>query len=276
MVAYEQSSPVLQRDVKNNSSETGAARVSTPSPLGVDIHLATLGYQDTIILEDLRLTLHPGRITCLLGPSGVGKTSILKSLAGFLPLSKGSRIECSDGKPLAGRISYMDQNDLTLPWASVLDNLVIAARLSGKKPDFDRARHLLETVGLAGKEALLPSQLSGGMKQRVALARTLMDDNPLVLVDEPFSALDAITRHRLQDLTVSLLSTKTVLMITHDPLEALRMGHHIHVLSGDPVRLSDDLNLTTPVPRDPTGPDITACYNDILALLNTARTEELS
>ena len=101
----------------------------------------------------------------------------------------------------------------------------------------ERARELLAMVGLAGTERALPATLSGGMRQRVALARTLMEDRPIILMDEPFSSLDAITRYQLQALAADMLSGRTVLLVTHDPLEALRLGHRIHVLSGRPAEL---------------------------------------
>ena len=101
--------------------------------------------------------------------------------------------------------------------------------------DKQRAYQLLELVGLKGHELHKPAQLSGGMRQRVALARTLMQDKPLILMDEPFSALDAVTRHRLQALAVELLADKTVLLITHDPQEALRLSHAIYIMRGQPA-----------------------------------------
>ncbi|MBL4740314.1 MAG: ABC transporter ATP-binding protein [Sneathiella sp.] len=249
----------------------GDTDATLPEPIGVQINLANISYNDQIILENIKLNLEPGKTTCLLGPSGVGKTSILKTIAGFLALSPASSIETSDGDPLQGRISYMDQSDLLLPWASSLDNVLISARLKGERPDFDKANQLLDQVGLQDKKQAIPAELSGGMKQRVALARTLMDDSPLVLVDEPFSALDAITRHRLQGLFAKMLHNRTVLMITHDPMEALRIGHHIFVLSGNPVLLSPDLKMTGAVPRDPASETLRQRYELILSMLGMTR-----
>ncbi|TNE41207.1 MAG: ABC transporter ATP-binding protein [Alphaproteobacteria bacterium] len=245
--------------------ETAASKSGTG--VAVDLYLDRLSFGETFIVGDLHLALQQGRITCLLGPSGVGKSSILKILAGFIPLPAKSHLRASDGAELAGRLSYMDQNDLLLPWANVLENVVIGARLRGEPPDVSRARALLQDVGLAGYETARPVQLSGGMKQRVALARTLMEEGAVVLMDEPFSALDAITKYRLQDLAAGLLKDRTVLLITHDPMEALRIGHVIHVLSGDPVTLSPALRPEGAIPRDPAADDLRHHYSKVMESL---------
>ncbi|OUR77363.1 hypothetical protein A9Q83_11410 [Alphaproteobacteria bacterium 46_93_T64] len=235
--------------------------------MGLSISLSDISYAGTSVLKNFNIDLEPGSISCLLGPSGVGKTSILKSVAGIIPLAEQSFLRASDGKNIADRVSYMDQKDLLLPWASVLDNLLIAARLRGNKPDPDRAMALLADVGLNGKENDLPNTLSGGMRQRVALARTLMDDMQFLLVDEPFSALDAITRYRLQGLLSKLCDGRTTLMITHDPMEALRLGHQVYVLAGSPVRLTPIDHIGGSIPRDPTDILLKEKYNQILSLL---------
>lgn len=251
--------------------EDDRTRLPAPDPLGVNLSLSAISYNNQNILENIKLTLEPGKTTCLLGPSGVGKTSILKSIAGLLPLSEGSSITTSDDEVLQGRISYMDQNDLLLPWASSLENVLISAKLKGSAPDYDKANLLLDQVGLQDKKHVPPPELSGGMRQRVALARTLMDDSPLVLVDEPFSALDAITRHRLQGLFAKMLKNRTVLMITHDPMEAIRIGHHIYILAGNPILLSPDLKMEGPVPRDPADRTLRPRYELILSMLGMTR-----
>lgn len=259
-------------DSKGTSTDAPSGQESNiPSVPDLHIRLSKIAFQDQVVLENLSLTLEAGQITCLLGPSGVGKTSVLKSIAGFIPLAKGSEIRAADQQPLTGRIAYMDQNDLLLPWATVLENVVIAARLNGSAPDLVRARHLIEQVGLTPKINDRPDTLSGGMRQRVALARTLMNDSPIILVDEPFSALDAITRHRLQALMAELLKDRTVLMITHDPLEALRVAHQVYVLAGDPVLLSPPLHMEGQVPRIPTDPGLQPRLQLILSMLGMTR-----
>jgi len=249
------------------ASAIGGKLNAEHTPIGLSISLSDISYAGTSVLKNFNIDLEPGSITCLLGPSGVGKTSILKSVAGIIPLAEQSFLRASDGKNIADRVSYMDQKDLLLPWASVLDNLLIAARLRGNKPDPDRAMALLADVGLNGKENDLPNTLSGGMRQRVALARTLMDDMQFLLVDEPFSALDAITRYRLQGLLLKLCDGRTTLMITHDPMEALRLGHQVYVLAGSPVRLTPIDHIEGSIPRDPTDVLLKEKYNQILSLL---------
>ncbi len=187
------------------------------------------------MLGPLELQVEPGRITALLGPSGSGKSTLLRLAAGLLALPADAALAVGDGRPLAGRIAWMAQSDLLFPWRRLLDNVLLGASLRGTRPDLARARALLAEVGLAGEEAKRPAELSGGMRQRAALARTLMEDRPVVLMDEPFSALDAPTRHRLQELAARLLAGRTVLLVTHDPLEALRLADRIIVLSGRPA-----------------------------------------
>lgn len=235
--------------------------------IGVSLYLDKLVFDEDIILSDLNLKLEPGKITCLLGPSGVGKSSILKILAGFIPLPGNSRLVASDGKSLEGRLSYMDQKDLLLPWASVFNNLLIGNRLRGEAPDSARAGRLIQQVGLEKWRNSRPDTLSGGMRQRVALARTLMEGSPILLMDEPFSALDAITKFRLQGLAARLLANKTVLLITHDPLEALRLGDVIHVLAGHPARLSEAIRPKKSIPRDPSDDAFSQHYSAIMTRL---------
>lgn len=180
----------------------------------------------------LELQLRPGEWTCLLGPSGVGKSTALRMIAD-LPtgvMLEGS-VRASDGQALPGRIAYMAQSDLLLPWLDLMGNVLLGARLRGERPDRARARDLLARVGLAGRETERPNHLSGGERQRVALARTLMENRPVVLLDEPFSALDARIRAEMQALGAELLAGRTVLLVTHDPAEAARLGHRILVLT---------------------------------------------
>jgi putative hydroxymethylpyrimidine transport system ATP-binding protein len=231
-------------------------------PPAIYIKNAYLTFQKQILFDNLNCTIAAGKITCLLGPSGIGKTSLLRLIAGLSSYSDSQQsalIETSDKQPLSHRIAYMAQTDLLMPWLNTLDNLLIGYRLRNSKDlpaHISQARTLLKKTGLSDAEKKLPSQLSGGMRQRAALARTLMEDRPVVLMDEPFSHVDTVTRLRLQNLTAELLTNRTVLLITHDPLEALRLGHHILIMSGKPAKIDDTLQLPHDPPRSLTDPSL--------------------
>jgi putative hydroxymethylpyrimidine transport system ATP-binding protein len=245
-----------------------------PVSLSVSIEDARLVYGGDPLFDGLGVTLAGGQWTCLLGSSGIGKSSLLRLILGLeAGNGAGGTVSCSDGRPLSGRAAYMAQRDLLFPWLSVLDNVTLGCRLR-RDPDpsssRERAMALLKGIGLAANGANLPDALSGGMRQRAALARTLMEDRPVVLMDEPFSAVDAITRVRLQNLAARLLGGRTVLLVTHDPLEALRLGHRIHVMSGRPAMLGDALEPPGTPPRDVDDPRILEMQGDLLRRLAAA------
>jgi putative hydroxymethylpyrimidine transport system ATP-binding protein len=229
----------------------------------IHIRKATLAYNGDVVFSDLDLDLPASKWTALLGPSGVGKSSLLRMLAGLtLPQENmmGS-IEVDNAIPLTQQIAYMAQSDLLLPWLTVLGNAILGLRLRGvanteHTKQVEKAKLLLEKVGLKQNMHLYPHQLSGGMRQRVALVRTLMQDKPIVLMDEPFSALDAITRHKLQALAADLLRDKTVFFITHDATEALRLAHSIYMMSGRPATLKWITTLCSSLPRQLDDPEV--------------------
>lgn len=171
--------------------------------IGIQLSDASLQYKDsqTPTLAKVNMVIPIGQWTVLLGRSGCGKTTILRYLAGLLDnqVDWHGKLITTDGAALHDRVAYMAQQDLLLPWLNVLDNVCLSSRFSyansNPADEKQRALNLLEHVGLADYAYAKPAQLSGGMRQRVALARTLMQDKPLVLMDEPFSALDAVTRH---------------------------------------------------------------------------------
>lgn len=200
---------------------------------GIGVRLfGSVTYGGRCLFEGLSFELVAGRWNCLLGRSGVGKSTLLRLLAG---LSTGGEfigeIVAEDGRPVGGRIAYMAQSDLLFPWLNVRHNVMLGQRLRGGPANGERAIELIERVGLGEHIDKQPHQLSSGMRQRAALARTLMEDSPVVLLDEPFSALDARTRSDMQELAFEVLQGKTVLLVTHDPAEAVRLSHHLFLMS---------------------------------------------
>lgn len=205
----------------------------------VEIVGLSFKFGEQCIFRDFDFSLPTGRFTSLLGASGVGKSTLLRIIAGLEQNFTG-RLSFADGT----RLSYLAQHDALYPWLSVLDNVQLFAHLSGQKTSHtkDEALALLKQVKMQAHLHKKPYELSGGQRQRVALARTLMMKADLVLMDEPFSALDAVTRHELQALSYELLHQKTVLLITHDPQEAIRLSDDIYVLKQSSDRASTTIS----------------------------------
>lgn len=233
---------------------------------------AKLRYRDHVLFDDLNFHLAAGQTTCLLGASGIGKSCFLQLIAGLNPISASANISACDQKSLCGRLAYMPQADALLPWLNILNNVLLGYRLRRSKKPYAHARKLLDQLGLSDTLKKYPAQLSGGMQQRVALARVLLEDRPIVLMDEPFSALDTITRHQLQELTANSLKNHTVLLVTHDPLEALRLGHHIAIMSGQPAKIEYlDYTLSDLPPRALDNPHLSKWQNQLLHRLQAIK-----
>jgi NitT/TauT family transport system ATP-binding protein len=191
-------------------------------------------------------------VVVLVGPSGCGKSTLLELVAGLLePEAGGVRIDGRDGTAeRLARCAYMPQRDLLLPWLCALDNAALAPRSRGASRDRARAAAapLFERFGLAGFEQSRPSELSGGMRQRVAFLRTLLAGKPVLLLDEPFAALDAITRARMQGWLAGALAAeaRTVILVTHDVEEALYLCDRVILLSARPALSLAELEAPTP------------------------------
>ncbi len=197
-------------------------------------------YNGRPLFSGLELSLASNRFNCLLGRSGVGKSTLLRIFCGLATDDPTAlNLRADSALPAAGGAAWMGQQDSLLPWASALDNVLLGPRLRGPVNQAlrRRARQLLARVGLEGCEHCHPQQLSGGQRQRVALVRTLLEAPAVVAMDEPFAAVDAITRLSLQELAMELLQSTTVLLATHDPLEAARCGQRIFILRGRPAQL---------------------------------------
>ena len=211
---------------------------------------ANLIYQGSCLFNQLNFCIQAKQTTCILGPSGVGKTTLMKMIAGIE--KSDAQISLANQQPLDGLIAYMSQQDSLLPWMTVLENVLLGHYLRGDSITSARKRAiaLLKQVGLETSAAAKPVALSGGMRQRAALVRTVIEDRDYILLDEPFAALDAVTRYQLQNLTAQLLQDKTVCLITHDPKEALRLGHHIYVMRGRPAVFDQVIQPSGKPPRD--------------------------
>tara|TARA_R110002110_G_scaffold10383_2_gene50985 strand:- start:4633 stop:5382 length:750 start_codon:yes stop_codon:yes gene_type:complete len=238
---------------------------------GLTIHDSELRFGGAVVFTGLNLVVQGGGWTAVLGASGVGKTSLLRLVAGLTDKATISgQVDADDGQPLENRIAYMAQQDLLLPWLTALDNVALPARLQQGRvsaDDQNRAHRYLDLVGLADESTKLPAALSGGMRQRVALARTLFLERDIILMDEPFSALDAITRFRLQAEASRLLQGKTVMLVTHDPMEALRLADTIYVLDGKPASVSAPVEMSGSAPRAVDDPAVMNHYGQLMRLL---------
>ncbi len=211
-------------------------------------------YQGQPVIRDITLTLAQGELVGLLGASGVGKTTLMSILAGVdRPDSGRVLLKGEDITGVAGRVGYMLQKDLLLPFKTTLDNVSLPLILKGMKKSKAReqATELMERFGLSGSENKYPHQLSGGMRQRAALLRTHFSGNRVILLDEPFSALDALTKSELHRwyLDVSAQMGLTTLFITHDMDEALTLSDRIYVMTGIPGEIQTQLAISAPRPR---------------------------
>ena len=205
-------------------------------------------------LDHIRLSVPQGCFVSLIGPSGCGKSTIFNIIAGLQEPSEGRvLIDEVDATGTIGRVGYMLQKDLLLPWRTLTDNIILGMEIQGVKLADARARALplLQRYGLAGFERAYPNTLSGGMRQRAALLRTLLFDADVILLDEPFGALDAQTKLRMQEWLLQLWSDfhKTVIFVTHDVEEAIFLSDEVHVMGARPGRIIETITVALPRPR---------------------------
>lgn len=207
------------------------------------------------MLNDINLEIAEGEFVCILGASGCGKSTLFNAVSGLLKVDGGSiRLENEDviGKP--GRVGYMLQKDLLLPWRTVLDNIVLGASLTrgASLTDRDKAAELANHYGLGGYLDHYPHALSGGMRQRVALMRTVAAGRELMLLDEPFGALDSLTRFTMQRWLLQVWAElgRTIMFVTHDIDEALFLADRVVVMLPEPGRIARILPVHLRRPRE--------------------------
>ncbi|MEM9711263.1 MAG: ABC transporter ATP-binding protein [Actinomycetota bacterium] len=230
----------------------------------------------TPVLDDVDLRVGDGQFVALVGPSGCGKTTLLRMVAGLVTPDEGTAsVGGLDVTGRPGAVALHPQRDLLLPWRRALANAVVAAEVTGTARDVARRRadELWDRFGLTGFERAWPSQLSGGMRQRLALLRTFLVERPVLLLDEPFGALDAITRRDLHEWLAGILATdpRTVLLVTHDVEEAIVLADRVVVMSQRPGRLVADVTVELPPHRTgrTTEPAFVALKAEILDALAT-------
>jgi ABC-type nitrate/sulfonate/bicarbonate transport system ATPase subunit len=209
---------------------------------------------DIAALTPVSFEIAEGRFASVIGPSGCGKSTLFNVIAGLQPATSGAvLIDGEDATGMIGRVGYMLQKDLLLPWRTVIDNVVLGMEIKGIARQRARAtaRPYLARYGLGGFEDRYPRELSGGMRQRAALLRTLLLDTDIVLLDEPFGALDAQTRTTMQEWLLQLWADfgKTVVFVTHDVEEAVYLSDEILVMSARPGRIVDRLAVPLARPR---------------------------
>jgi NitT/TauT family transport system ATP-binding protein len=209
----------------------------------------------TLAVQGVDLGIARGDFVSLLGPSGCGKSTVLRMVAGLIAPSTG-RIEMAAGGHAGGDIGFVFQEPTMMPWANALKNVMLPLRLAGvnRGEAADRAAAALASVGLAGFEHSYPRALSGGMKMRVSIARALVTRPRLLLMDEPFAALDEITRHRLNNDLLTLWQAErfTAIFVTHSVFESVYLSRRIVVMAARPGRVVEDIEVDEAYPRGET------------------------
>jgi NitT/TauT family transport system ATP-binding protein len=243
----------------------------------VTIENLQIRFGDVVAVDGLDFSLRRGEFVSLLGPSGCGKSTLLRGIARLVPVASG-RVVLRDPNL---RIGFMFQKPLLLPWRTTLDNVLLPVeiQLGGSvvdETDRARARRLLDMVQLGDFVKAYPHQLSGGMQQRAALARALMGDPEILLLDEPFGALDELTREVLNEELIHVWQSQetrlhTILMVTHSIPEAVTLSDRVIVLTDRPARLIEDVEVGCPRPRTPDDPQAVSVMKHIRAMVRGRR-----
>ena len=214
----------------------------------LDVKDVTVTYDGNPVIEDISVNLIEGEIVSILGTSGVGKTTLFNVIAGLITPDKGTvNLDDEDITGKSGKISYMLQKDLLLPFKTIIDNVSLPLILKGEKRKNarEKANKYFKQFGLEGMENRYPKELSGGMKQRAAFLRTYMFSNEIALLDEPFSALDAITKHKMHTWYLDIVRKLniSILFITHDIDEAVLISDRIYIISGKPGKIVKEIKV---------------------------------
>lgn len=215
----------------------------------LEIKNVSAEYSGKQIITNVNFSVAYGEFVSILGESGSGKSTLLKVISGILPAARGE-IFVDDEKvtKISKHFAYMPQDDLLLPWWNIMQNVCLAARISGDLPTAEkRATELLEEFGLAEYKNSYPKELSGGMRQRIAFLRTALSSADIWMLDEPFAALDVITRGELQDWLLDLRKkiSNTVLLVTHDIEEAIYLSDKIYIIRGTPSKIVKEIQIST-------------------------------
>jgi ABC-type nitrate/sulfonate/bicarbonate transport system ATPase subunit len=242
------------REGTPDAAREGRAGAASADAAGAPVRIERVvhSFGDLRAIEHVDLEAEPGEVVGIVGPSGCGKTTLLELVAGLREADSGTISVGARRAPQERleRCAYMPQRDLLLPWLSALDNAGLALRIAGVRRPEARRRvgQDFERLGLAGFERARPDELSGGMRQRVAFLRTLMAGRPVLLLDEPFASLDAITRAEMQSWLAGVLGPDkhTVLLVTHDVEEALYLSDRVLVLSSRPARIAERIEISSP------------------------------